>query len=512
MKLAKWRKDMLLNKSTARQQSACQTGSLLKIIKKSGLFLLLLSIPIAGLVLANSDNKPELILSAKAKVPTTQEEVKLSFAPVVREAAPAVVNVYVRHKIVRKQFESPLLRDPFFRHFFGNKFRGNKKRMKNSLGSGVILRPNGIVVTNYHVIKGGENGDIKVALQDKREFTAHIILQDEETDLAILKINNTRNEKFPFLRFSNSDDLNVGDLVLAIGNPFGVGQTVTSGIISALARTQVGRADFQSFIQTDAAINPGNSGGALVDMHGNLVGINTAIYSRSGGSNGIGFAIPSNMVRLVVNSALKGKKVTRPWFGAKLQPLTPDLARTIGLDRPSGALLTSVYSASPAQIAGLKSGDVIQMVGGHKVDDPRSFHYRFATMEIGGTAELTIFRNGQTLKKNITLIAAPYTPPPNIKNLRGNHPLSGARIANLSPGLSDEIDVDDVEGVVITNVIPRSYAAGVGFRKKDIIVSLNNTPILSVRELQARVNFEHRVWRIEIKRGKRILRLVLPGN
>jgi len=451
--------------------------------------------------------------AAMARVPESEADIKLSFAPIVRDAAPAVVNVYVRHKAVKKQFRSPLLRDPFFRHFFGNKLnRQRRNRMKNSLGSGVILRPNGIVVTNYHVIKGGENGEIKVALQDKREFVAHIILKDEETDLAVLKIDNRDGEKFPFLRFEDSDQLEVGDLVLAIGNPFGVGQTVTSGIVSALARTRVGAADFQSFIQTDAAINPGNSGGALVDMHGRLIGINTAIYSKSGGSNGIGFAIPSNMVKLVVNSAMKGKKVTRPWFGAKLQRITPDIARSLGLDRPSGALVTRVYEASPAQFAGLKSGDVVLNVGGHSVDDPRSFHFRFATMELGGRARLTVFRKGKNVKKDIALIEAPFTPAPNKKVLRGNHPFSGAHIANLSPGLAEDIDLDDIDGVVITGVVRRSFASSVGFRKKDIIVSLNNNPILSVKELQSSVKNNFRVWRIEIKRGKRILRLVLPGG
>lgn len=471
--------------------------------KQHVLFLSLISIVASGVVAS----------SLSARVPESEADIKLSYAPIVRDAAPAVVNVYVRHKVVRKQFRSPLLRDPFFRHFFGDKLNRNRRnRMKNSLGSGVILRPNGIVVTNYHVIKGGENGEIKVALQDKREFVAHIILKDEETDLAVLKIDNGGGEKFPFLRFENSDNLQVGDLVLAIGNPFGVGQTVTSGIVSALARTRVGAADYQSFIQTDAAINPGNSGGALVDMHGRLVGINTAIYSKSGGSNGIGFAIPSNMVKLVVNSALKGKKVTRPWFGAKLQRISPDIARSLGLDRPSGALITRVYQASPAKFAGLKSGDVVLAVGGHVVADPRSFHYRFATMELGSRATLKVVRKGKELKINITLLEAPFTPPPNKKLLRGNHPFSGAHIANLSPGLAEDIDLDDVDGVVITDVVRRSFASSVGFRKKDIIVSLNNSPILSVKELNAAVRNDFRVWRIEIKRGKRILRLVLPGG
>lgn len=449
------------------------------------------------------------IVTAKEKVPGSQAEMRLSFAPVVRQTAPAVVNVYVRHRV--KTFRSPLMNDPFFRRFFGNQIRRPRSRMQNSLGSGVILKPDGLMVTNYHVIKGGEQGEIKVALHDKREFSARIILKDEETDLAVLRINNPENQKFPYLELENSDALNVGDLVLAIGNPFGVGQTVTSGIISALARTRVGAADYQSFIQTDAAINPGNSGGALVDLKGRLVGINTAIYSRSGGSNGIGFAIPSNMVQLVVKSALEGKKVKRPWLGARLQAVTSDIAASLGLDRPGGALVTNIHDASPAQLAGLKSGDVILKVGTHKVENPRTFHYRFATNGIGGKVPITIFRRGKEIVRDVNLIAAPLTPAPKDQQLRGNHPLSGAHIANLSPGLAEELDTDDVEGVVIIDVAPNSFAASVGFRSKDILVSLNNTPILSVDDLLGRVRLRHRVWRIEIKRGKRILRMVLPG-
>ncbi len=462
---------------------------------KLSLAFILMSSPLCGMV--------------SAKVPQSEAEIKLSFAPVVKAAAPAVVNVYVRQRV--KQFRSPLLNDPMFRRFFGLK-GSPRKRMQNSLGSGVILRPNGIVVTNYHVIKGGENGEIKVALNDNREFDARIILTDKDTDLAVLKINAPKGEGFPYLRFRDSDDLSVGDLVLAIGNPFGVGQTVTSGIVSALARTRVGTSDFQSFIQTDAAINPGNSGGALVDMNGNLVGVNTAIYSKSGGSNGIGFAIPSNMVRLVLKSALKGKRVKRPWFGAALQQLNSDLALSLGLDRPAGALITTVYPASPASLAGLKNGDVILKVGDHAVRNPREFQFRFATLELGSRANLTIFRNGNRQQKVVNLIAAPFTPAPNKKSISGIHPLSGAIVANLSPGLADQLDIDDVEGVIITDITRRSYAAKFGFRRNDIIISINSTPMLSVREILVQSKLRPRLWRIKFKRGRRILQRNISGR
>ena len=267
--------------------------------------------------------------------PSSRLSLQLSYAPVVKIAAPAVVNVYVKKRVRPRR--NSLLNDPFFRRFFDGNFGLPRERVQNSLGSGVIVSPGGIIVTNHHVIKGGADGEIKVVLADKREYTAHLILKDERTDLAILRIE-ARGQRFPFLEFKDSDGLEVGDLVLAIGNPFGVGQTVTSGIISALARTRVGISDYQFFIQTDAAINPGNSGGALVSMDGQLVGINTAIYSRGGGSIGIGFAIPANMVRLVVQSAMRGGKVQRPWFGAKLQPVSRDIAVSLGLDRRIGLL------------------------------------------------------------------------------------------------------------------------------------------------------------------------------
>src|SRR5262249_5488096 len=234
-------------------------------------------------------------LAQQPAAPESQVAIKQSFAPVVKKAAPAVVNVYVQHRV--EQTVSPFLDDPFFRQFFGDSFGIPRERIQNSLGSGVLVSPEGLVVTNNHVIQGSGEAEITVALSDGREFPAKIILKDEQSDLAILRLD-AKGVQFPSIVFSDSDTLEVGDLVLAIGDPFGVGQTVTSGIVSALARTQVGISDYQFFIQTDAAINPGNSGGALVDMEGKLVGINTAIFSRSGGSHGIGFAIPSNMVRL----------------------------------------------------------------------------------------------------------------------------------------------------------------------------------------------------------------------
>src|SRR6201995_5458577 len=319
-------------------------------------------------------------LSQDRRMPVSPAELKLSYAPIVQRVQPAVVNVYAAKTV---QNRNPLLDDPIFRRFFGGPGQ-QPGQMERSLGSGVMVDPAGLVVTNNHVIEGADQ--VKISLADKREFEAEIVLKDSRTDLAVLRIKDGK-EKFTTLDFANSDELVVGDIVLAIGNPFGVGQTVTHGIISALARTQVGISDYQFFIQTDAAINPGNSGGALVDMSGKLIGINSAIFSRSGGSPGVGFAIPANMVRVVVASAKSGGgAVKRPWLGAKLQAVTPDIADSLGLKRPVGALIANVQANSPAARAGLKAGDLIVSVDGQPVDDPNAFDYRFATQPLGGNA------------------------------------------------------------------------------------------------------------------------------
>src|SRR6202043_3011085 len=339
------------------------------------------------------------------RVPASPAEVKLSYAPIVQRVQPAVVNVYAAKMV---QNRNPLLDDPIFRRFFGVPGQG-PEQMQRSLGSGVMVDPSGLVVTNVHVIEGAD--EVKVSLSDKREFEAEIILKDPRSDLAVLRLKGAR-EQFPTLDFANSDELMVGDVVLAIGNPFGVGETVTHGIISALARTQVGITDYQFFIQTDAAINPGNSGGALVDMTGKLAGINTAIFSRSGGSQGIGFAIPANMVRVVVTSAKSGgKAVRRPWLGARLQAVTPEIAETLGLRLPSGALIASVGAAGPAGRAGLKSSDVIVSIDGQPVEDPNTFEYPFATKPVGGGAGLGAMRGGKELAFNVAVEEPPDTPP-----------------------------------------------------------------------------------------------------
>jgi Do/DeqQ family serine protease len=438
------------------------------------------------------------------QVPSSMGQLQLSFAPIVKRVAPAVVNVYAAHVV---ENQNPFMADPFFRQFFGGGMP--QELVQRSLGSGVIVDPSGLVVTNYHVI--ADASEVKIALADKREFAAEIVLKDQRSDLAVLRIKGA-NERFPTLQFANSDDLQVGDVVLAIGDPFGVGQTVTHGIVSAVARTQVGISDYQFFIQTDAAINPGNSGGALVDMNGRLVGINSAIYSRSGGSQGIGFAIPANGVRVVVASAQGGSSaVKRAWLGAKLQEVTPEIADSLGLKRPSGALIASLVPGSPAAKAGLKTGDLIVSIDGIDVDDPNGFDYRFATKPLGGAAQVGVVRQGKSFVVPVSLEPLPDTPHDEIE-IKNRSPFAGVTVSDLSPALADELQLDpQTEGVAITSVADGSTAQGIGFRKGDIVVSVNGQKIAKSGDLQKATDSGGHAWRVTIVRGGQQISVMFSG-
>ncbi|MGH6841975.1 MAG: trypsin-like peptidase domain-containing protein, partial [Methylocella sp.] len=367
------------------------------------------------------------------QTPQTQTDLLLSFAPVVKKAQPAVVNVYASRTDRRPR--NPLFDDPIFRHFFGEGGNsGPGGRTARSLGSGVLVDALGLVVTNYHVIEGMT--DVKVALADKREFDAGIVLRDRRTDLVVLRLKG--GENFPVMELGDSDALEVGDIVLAIGNPFGVGQTVTQGIVSALARTQVGISDYGFFIQTDAAVNPGNSGGALVDMRARLVGINSAIFSQTGSSIGIGFAIPINMVKIVIAAAKGGgHSVRRPWLGASLQMVSREIADSLGLDRPMGALVADLSANGPAAEAGLRRGDLVTAIDGQSVDDPEGLGYRLATKPLGGTASLALLRKGKPVAASIKLMPAPEIPARDPIKLTGPSPFSGVTVINLSPAVLD---------------------------------------------------------------------------
>jgi serine protease Do len=444
-------------------------------------------------------------------VPSSREQVKLSFAPVVKRTAPAVVNVFSRRVLRQGGAPSALLDDPIFRRFFGDTipFGLPEERVQNSLGSGVIVDRGGLVITNNHVIRGAD--EITVVLADRREFEAEILRRDERTDLAVLKID-VQGETLPFLELGDSDALEVGDLVLAIGNPFGVGQTVTSGIVSALARTRVGITDFRFFIQTDAAINPGNSGGALVDLDGRLVGINTAIYSRSGGSIGIGFAIPTSMVRAVIAGADAGGRVVRPWLGASGQPVTSDLAQSLGLKRPVGVLVKEVAPGSPAAEAGLRTGDLVLAVNGHEVEDDEALRFRIATLPVGSTAPITVWRNGAERRLDVRLAAPPEKPPRDVTELHGRHPLAGAKVANLSPAFADELGLDlAAKGVIVLGNAPGSVAHRLRLQPGDIIAGVNGRATGTVAELRERLREGRAPWAITIRRGDRLLNLQIQG-
>jgi Do/DeqQ family serine protease len=476
-----------------------------------GLMSVILRVSVVWLLLSLLTGMGVASALAQREVPEAREQVMLSFAPLVKQAAPAVVNIFTRKAVQQRGPSSPLFNDPFFRRFFGDSFGRvqPRERAENSLGSGVIVRPDGLIVTNYHVIEGADT--IRVVLADRREFDAEILREDQQTDLAILQVD-TGGETLPHIELGDSDKLEVGDLVLAIGNPFGVGQTVTSGIVSGLARTKVGISDFNFFIQTDAAINPGNSGGALLRMDGSLAGINTAIFSRSGGSQGIGFAVPANMVRTVIAGAGTGDALRRAWLGAKADTVTADIANAIGLERPEGVILSDIHPEGPALRSGLKSGDIITAVEGQPVFDEEGLRFRVATGLVGETTRLTVRRPNRMFEIDLFLEHPPEVPARDERQLRGPHPLAGASVANLSPALAAEMGRDPFEtGVVVLDVASRSPAHRLEFWPGDVLVEVNGSKIESVAILNDAVANEQPRWKITVRRGGRLFSLSISG-
>ncbi|WFU48794.1 DegQ family serine endoprotease [Sinorhizobium terangae] len=450
-------------------------------------------------VLAVAMSVPAVAQDGKA-VPESRAEMQLSFAPLVKQTANAVVNVYAERVVERRSIFSG---DPFFEEFFGQRMP-NRTEKQSSLGSGVIVGRNGVVVTNNHVIEGAD--DIKVALADGRELPCKIMLKDDRVDLAVLKIQS--DGPFDIIPIGDSDAVEVGDLVLAMGNPFGVGQTVTSGIVSALARNQINSGDFGFFIQTDAAINPGNSGGGLIDMKGQLIGINTAIFSRGGGSNGVGFAIPANLVKVFVASAESGGgSFIRPFIGATFEPVTSEVADALGLDRARGALVTAVAADGPAAAAGLKPGQVVTAVNGIAVEHPDALGYRLTTVGIGHEARVTISENGKTRDVVLKLERAPETSPRDERLIEGRNPFAGAVVANLSPRLAEELRMPtSLRGVVVTEINRGSPAARIGLQPKDIVRSVNGTEIDTSKTLESVTAEDASLWRVEIERDGQVIR------
>ncbi len=422
------------------------------------------------------------------QAPSDAGAMKTSFAPVVRTAAPAVVNIAARGV---QQYRDPFWGIP-------------GQRQTGSVGSGVIVRPEGVVVTNNHVIAGMQ--EIRVTLNDRREFAARVVLADERSDIAVLQLD-APGERFAFLRIDDQEEQQIGDLVLAIGNPFGVGQTVTNGIISALNRTETGISDSGSFIQTDAAINPGNSGGALVDMDGDLIGINTAIFSRSGSSSGVGFAVPATMVRRVVDAAVGGQqRVVRPWLGVKGETVSADIARSLGLERPQGLLVTQLYPGGPGERAGLREGDVITAVDGAEINDQGGLNFRVGTQAPNETVRLTIMRDGREQAVSARVQVLPGDPDLDKAVMVRQGILAGAQVIQITPALADALGADPfATGLIVSGAERGSYANRSGLRRGDIIVAANGRPVTSPQALQSLA----RGSEITINRGGRQLSGVL---
>ncbi len=433
---------------------------------------------------------------AETRVPQSAAEISLGFAPLVKEAAPAVVNIYAKR--VTQARRTPFFDDPFFQRFFEG-FGDVQPRVQNSLGSGVILSRDGFVVSNYHVV--GMATDVRVVLNDRREFKAEVLLGDEESDLAILKLEGAQD--LPHLQLRDSDTVEVGELVLAIGNPFGVGQTVSSGIVSGLARsggTNGGGRGY--FIQTDAPINPGNSGGALIDVAGRLIGINTRILTRSGGSNGIGFAIPANLVQAFVRQAEAGNDdFVRPWAGLTGQAVDSDIAEMLGLDRPGGIILSAIHPLSPFA-DDFEVGDAILSAGGVPVNTPQEMMYHMAVAGEGGKLRVKRLRDGRTLGLTVRLIAAPEDPPRNTIVLGNRTVLPGLTVSRINPALTAEMRLPMAsEGVVVEDTGP--YASRVGLRAGDILIEVAGRQIERPRDVRAALSQDARRYTITALRGQR---------
>lgn len=432
-------------------------------------------------------------------VPQSPAEVALTFAPVARASAPAVVNIYARQLVQDRS--NPFAGDPFFDQFFQG--MGGPARVENSLGSGVIVSSDGIVVSNNHVV--ADATDIRVVLADRREYAARILLNDPQSDLAVLKVE--ADEPLPALEIGDSDALQVGDLVLAIGNPFGVGQTVSSGIVSGLARSALQVGDGTGyFVQTDAPINPGNSGGALVDMAGRLVGINTAILTKDGGSNGIGFAVPANLVAVIVDQAKTGAtRFTRPWAGMQAQEVDGALAEALGLDRPLGVMITRLHPQSPFASAGLVDGDVVLSLGGAPINTPQEFLYRLSVLGVGSQV-VAFVRDGLTVTTEVRLEPAPDDPPRGTVTVTEDVILRGATLARINPAVIAELHLPlDAAGVVVLDV--RDFAREVGLLPGDILIGINGYEVSSPADALALVREPGRRWQIDLIRQGQPLRL-----
>lgn len=437
---------------------------------------------------------------AQTAVPSSPAQITLSFAPIVKQTAPAVVNIFAK-QIVRDQV-SPFAGDPFFSQLFRN-YAQSQPRVQSALGSGVILSADGMVVTNYHVV--GHATEIRVALQDRREYAADVVLEDPQVDLAVLRLKGAHD--LPALALRDSDTVEVGDLVLAIGDPFGVGQTVSSGIVSGLARTITIGEGQGYYMQTDAPINPGNSGGALVDMAGKLVGINSAILSQSGGSNGIGFAIPANLVRAFVQQARAGARhFVRPWSGLTGQAVDSAVADSLGLDRPDGVLVAAIAPESPFAKAGVVTGDVILRIDGQPVNSPQELAFRMATVGPGGSAPVEVLQKGRRRSLDVAMIAPPEVPPRDALTITDDVVFRGLTVERINPAVIAEMQLPPIaRGVVVTRA--DDLAASIGLQEGDILLSVNGQKIETPDDVKAAAQAPTRFWQVDVIRQGQRLRL-----
>jgi len=440
-------------------------------------------------------------VTAQTKVPDSQIEIQMGFAPLVKQAAPAVVNIYARRVVQART--SPFSNDPFFENLFRD-FGQTRPQVQNSLGSGVILTDDGIVVSNYHVV--GMATDIRVVLNDRREYSARVLLGDQDADLAILQIDT--DEVLPFLPYRSSDSVEVGELALAIGNPFGVGQTVSSGIVSGLARSGTATGNARGyFIQTDAPINPGNSGGALIDVDGNLIGVNTSILTRSGGSNGIGFAIPADLVAQFVAQARDGKtEFVRPWAGITGQPVDQALSEGLGLPRPEGVVISQINAESPFAKVGVRVGDVVMSVDGQPVNTPAEMLFRMSLRGLGETAAFEIIHDGALVVKDVGMVAPPQIDESAILSMPAGGKLEGLTVADASPAILNELHLPpQVTGVIVLN--PGPVAGRVGLRPGDVLREINRETITSVEDVAPALDKSNRRVLITAQRGAQRLTL-----
>jgi len=438
---------------------------------------------LAGSTFVLAQNSKPKINPADLNIPVDQSAVprdglpRGSYAPIVDKVAPAVVRINTTTTIKNPAaMQMPGFADPFWQQFFGNQLNVPRTEVEHGIGSGVIVTKDGYILTNNHVVDGAK--EVSVTLNDGRVFTAKVIGRDPKTDVAVVKIDA---DNLPVIPMADSANAKVGDVVLAIGNPFGVGQTVTEGIISAKDRGNMGIEDYENFIQTDAAINPGNSGGALVDIDGRLLGINTAILSHSGGSQGVGFAIPSDLARMVMVSLIKNGYVDRGYLGIVIQPVTPALAEQFDLKTAAGALVGDVVAGGPADRAGLKDGDVIVSFDNHKITDSRQLQLTVAETQPGSKVPVEILRDGDKMNVDVTVKQLPGTETVAQANSPGNNDtgtLNGVGVGDLDSQIREQLHVPDtVHGAVITQVDPTSAAAEAGLKSGDVIETINRHPV-----------------------------------